>query len=98
MPIQYTWKVNQLKRRLDTGLVFNASYQVSATDGEINAETSGSVSLGEPDPESFIPYEDLTENVVLNWIYGKVGIEMENQLAEIIENQKNPKEAIGLPW
>jgi len=98
MPIQYTWKVTQLKRKLDTGLVFNAFYEVSATDGEFSAETNGRVSLGQPDSENFIPYEDLTESVVLNWVYEKVGKEMENLLLENIENQKNPKEASGLPW
>lgn len=98
MPIQYTWKVNQLKRKLDTGFVFNVVYELFATDGDFNAQTSGFVSLSQPDPESFIPYEDLSESIVLGWIYERVGKEIENQLADLIENQRNPKEATGLPW
>jgi hypothetical protein len=58
-------------------------------------------SLPSPDPESFIPYADLTQEQVLGWIWAN-GVDKDATEAAVlqqIENQKNPPVvAPPLPW
>jgi hypothetical protein len=54
-----------------------------------------------PDPSdpAYIPYESLTENDVIVWVWGDVDkIKTEAALASKIAAQKNPPVQSGLPW
>lgn len=55
----------------------------------------------EPDPtaEDFIPFENLTEEIVLGWVKNAMDTEaLEAGLASQIEAQKAPATVTGLPW
>ena len=101
MEIKYS--IRQLQRNTSDGGVIDAHWQVVAIEDKYNASTYGCVSF-EPDSskEDFIPYEDLTEEVVVQWVKDKLGEEyitnLEAGLAAQIEDQKAPKVASGLPW
>jgi hypothetical protein len=53
-------------------------------------------------PDSFIPYESLSEGTVVGWVKDKLGSEtvreIETNLAIQIDEQKNPKVESGTPW
>lgn len=94
-------KIEQLERHTETGIVFTAHWRASIQDGSYYATIYGSVQLPEPEG-NIIPYEELTEEIVLGWLTGILGEEfvssMEATLLAQIETQKNPPTASGLPW
>lgn len=102
------WKVTGMDRRLpdgDTcpdGAVYAAGWSASYEKNGAVSGGYGSVYFDEPDPNTFVPYSDLTEEEVLNWIFGVLGEEkvqaIEGGLKQQVEDQLAPKTATGLPW
>ena len=109
MPITYTWTPTTLIGYPEfagkTDVVTTAYYTVTASDGEY---TSSNQSLQQfvLDPEApFIPYNDLTPEIVTGWIQSALGPDgVENTYANLdaqIENQINPPVTVvnlPLPW
>jgi len=99
----FTWAVANLERNTADGVVFTVHYTVAATDGTYNSSAYGSIGLEQPDPESIIPYAELTPEVVIGWVQEKLG--GEEKVAEIqaalqaqLDEQHAPSKAAGLPW
>jgi hypothetical protein len=102
-----TWKIAQLKRKPSSGLVIEVTYIMNF---ELESETDrhvGSVTLeGDETSETFIPFEELTEAIVLEWVKTTVGEEKiteietnaETRLQERIDKKTNPEFLVGTPW
>lgn len=102
-----TWKIVQLKRNPSNGLVFEVTFIMNF---ELENETDrhvGSVELtGDPTSPSFIPYEELTEAIVLGWVkeeltqakITEIETSAEARLEDRIEKKANPEFLIGTPW
>jgi hypothetical protein len=94
--MEITWNIVDLNRNLPGGFVYTAHWTVFATDGAYSASSYGSCGF---DGELITPYEDLTKEQVLEWVWEKVNKEeTESTLAAQIEAQKNPVTATGVPW
>ena len=98
----YNWTIAQLERQTVTGGVIVAHWRATAQDGEYTAFAYGSASFT-PDPTAagFVPYDQLTEDDVLGWVWGQDDFDkdaMEVNLAQQIEEQKAPKTKTGVPW
>jgi len=100
----YTWKVAQLERLCATGEIQTVHYTVDARSEDLaySAGAYGSLGLDPADPDSMIPFADVTEEEVISWLQAKLGdekvAEIEQALSDQIENQRAPKVAQGLPW
>jgi hypothetical protein len=102
-----TWKVAQLKRTPTTGLVIDVTYIMNFNlEGESDRKV-GSVTLeGDPTDPNFIPFENLTEEVVLDWVKAAIGevevtaieAQYEQILQEKIDKKNNPEFLVGTPW
>ena len=94
------WTIAQLERNADDNGVVTAHWRVSAVDGDFTASTYGTCSwTPEPSTEGFVPFEELTEAMVIKWVKGSVDVEaIEASLASQIEDQKAPKVIAGTPW
>lgn len=102
-----TWKIAQLKRKPLSGLVIEVTYIMNF---ELEGETDrhvGSVTLeGDESSETFVPYEELTESIVLDWVKEELTQEkiteietsMEARLEKRIEKKTNPEFLTGTPW
>ena len=90
----------QLDRSLPEGIVVTCHWTCTLTDGDYTASSYGAEGFNQksPDDPDFIPYEDLTEEVVKGWVMDKIGADIEAGLEAQIEAQKNPTSAKGLPW
>ena len=96
--MEFTWQVVQMDRKTVDGFVNTVHYSVSATDGEYNASTYGTVGYAESGAP-MKPYADLTQAEVIGWVQESLGKDtVEASLATQIEAQKNPVQATGLPW
>ena len=92
-----TWKISTLDRDVATGYVTTAHWSASAVDGEHSASVYATVSWAEGTPT--IPYANLTEATVLNWVWESVDkTATESALAAQIALLKNPVTATGTPW
>jgi hypothetical protein len=90
------WKILSLHRRTADGFVFTAHWEATFTDGEYSSRVDSACYFS---GDLTTPYEDLTQDQVLNWVWEQVNKqEIEAILAAQIDEQKNPVSAIGVPW
>lgn len=97
----YTWNIANLERETSDGYVFTAHWTLSATDSDHSAGSYGSIGFERPEG-TLIPFEDLTKDLVIQWVQEKLGEEqvssMEDALQAQIDEQKAPSKESGLPW
>jgi hypothetical protein len=96
--MQIIWNITQLERRVESGHVFTACWKATATEGD-HSTFAYSTCRWEGDTPA-IPYESLTEETVLNWVWAS-GVDkeaIERSLIAQIEAQKNPVISTGIPW
>ena len=101
MAITKTWEVNTLERELADGYVKKVIFRVKGIDGsEEKARETGSVDLEKP--ETLIPYKDLTESKVLEWVKAKLGSEEVARIEKWLEDEialiNPPVTELGKPW
>ena len=95
----YLWTIQQMDRLTSDGFVVVVHYNVSATDGTYQASTYGTTSYTQTPGETYIPYEDLTQAVVVGWVQEALGKDtVEASLQGQIDALKNPVQESGLPW
>lgn len=94
------WNIACLERETSDNYVSTVHWTATATDGELSAGAYGSIGLERP--LTLIPYEELTKEVVLGWLFEKLGSEQkqaaEDALLAQIAEQKAPSKASGVPW
>ena len=83
-----------------TDVVITADWRCNGTDETYSGTCYGSCSFAPPSG-SFTPYEDLTQEQVLDWCYAN-GVDktaIEANVTSQIENQINPPVVVlPLPW
>jgi hypothetical protein len=100
---EYTWGVAQMERHTADGVVYTVHWTVTANDGTYSASGYGSIGLEPPEPDSMIPYADLTPETVIGWVQDKLGgtekvDEIQAALQAQIDQQRTPTTAQGVPW
>jgi hypothetical protein len=99
MAISYNWSVVNLDRKTSDGFVVTVHFNVSAVDGDYTASTYGTVGYTQEEGESYVPYANLTPEIVTGWVQESLGKDtVEASLASQIEALKNPTQESGLPW
>jgi hypothetical protein len=102
MATTFNWAVANLERHTADGVVFTVHYTVNADDGTYSAGAYGSLGLEAPEPDSMIPFDQLTEEIVVGWVKEKFGAEkvaeIEAALQAQIDEKTNPTKAAGVPW
>ena len=98
------WTISNLNSTLPDGCVTTAHWRVSKTDGTASGSVYGTISLPHKDHNdpTFIPYQDLTEAQVVQWVKEEMGADQvaahEAAVDAQIDAQKNPTAASGVPW
>ena len=106
--MEYTWKITEIKVKNEEthqNAVVQTYWQKIGTDAEGNIGifegATPFTSVDVPENE-FVPVDQLTESIVLNWIQSKIDDTYENHIHEMIlksiEDSKNPEQTIDLPW
>lgn len=92
-----TWTISTLDRDVATGFVKTAHWQATAVDGEHTASIYSTASWADGTVNT--PYENLTPETVLAWVWETVSKQAtEDALAANIALQKNPVTSTGVPW
>jgi hypothetical protein len=96
--------IANLDRALPAGIVTTVHWTATQTDGDFTASAYGSLGVPakEPSDPTFIPFDQLTEAEVKQWVLTTMGEEqvaaLQANLDGQIEAQKHPTSASGLPW
>jgi hypothetical protein len=94
----YNWTITTTNFDVATGFITTAHWTATAVDGDYTASTYSTCSWADGSPT--VPYADVTEAQVLQWVWDS-GVDKdatEAALAQNIELQKNPVTATGVPW
>lgn len=102
---EFTWEINQLEREIHDGFVFGVDCNLVGTrnDGNLRESYFHFVELPRTEnPENFVPYEELTHDIVVTWIEQALG---ENEISSSkacinsqLDEQEAPTKAAGIPW
>ena len=98
------WSIANLDFTLPECCVTVAHWRVSKTDGDHTGSVYGTISLPHKDHTApdFIPYQNLTEAIVIGWVKEEMGADQvaahEAAVQAQIDAQKNPTTAAGVPW
>jgi len=104
----YTWNVTALYTQTiegDENYVVIANYIVVGIDDTYSAELSNIARFSTASVSPFIPYEDLTEDIVIGWIQDDLGVDGVSNLEACIQGQINSQinppvtqQNTPLPW
>jgi hypothetical protein len=86
----YTWNVTSLYTETIDGeqnYVVIANYEVVGVDGEYTASLSNIARFSTASVTPFVPYEDLTQDVVIGWIQSELGVDGVSNLEACIQGQ-----------
>ena len=96
------WTITNTDRNTADGFIFCVHWTASQTDGDFSASTYSTASFTKEDGINYVPYKDLTEAAVIEWVKSSLGAEgvaaVDAALAANIAAQKAPVTATGTPW
>lgn len=69
-----TWTITSMESQPTTGIVLLANWQCLGEQDGFTFSICGSSSFPDPE-EGYIPYPDLTEDEVLNWVWTVGGVD-----------------------
>ena len=95
--MKITWSILAVKAT--EGLITEAKYLVTAKDGDLEVASEGNWFFR--NPKLFIPFDDVTEPIVIGWIKAEtmqnktniVELRLSEQLSSLATQQSTP-----LPW
>lgn len=104
MAVEFKWDIVQLETKPQEGeltdVVACVHWIRSASEGIYYAESRGSMGCASPSSTDFTAYPDLTKEQVEAWLDSGLDVfSIDNDLVNVIDNQKNPPIVIlPLPW
>ena len=86
----FTWAVTALYTETvatEQDYVVIANYTVVGVDGEYTASLSNIARFNTASVSPFIPYDELTEDIVIGWIQADLGVDGVSNLEACIQGQ-----------
>ena len=106
--MNYTWIINAMYvvQNPEPNYVVNVIWTLSGTDGQYTASIQGNTELAvNQEQTDYIPYADLTEEIVIGWVQNALGptgiYNYEQNIVGQIDSMINPPvspEQAPLPW
>lgn len=103
-----TWDIANMERHLPDGStppdgeVYTIHWTVNLEDQGESAGAYGSIGLGDPDPGTYTPFDQITKDQAIGWVKDALGAEqvssIEAALEQQIQQKLNPTSAAGVPW
>lgn len=105
-----TWKIYNLEHEISNGLVIKVTYGcVVESEGFLNRSVGEITLTGDPSSPDFVAYNDLTEEIVIDWVKAELESNEEGSVASLESKiQAQVQQAIdaaaaktteeGLPW
>jgi len=92
-------RITDLTHKVKNGAVVSVFWEAVMSDAGFSFSDYGKLEFfPDPDDPDFIPYGDLTEEIVKGWVLDKIGADIEQRLVAKIGEKENPTFTSGLPW
>ena len=106
MTVEKVWTITQLQTypqsEGEADVVCAAAWNVSGTDGTYSGSLNGSTAFKLNPDEPFVPFDQLTESQVLEWVFASLGEEgkatAEADVDAQIEYAASKVQDAPLPW
>lgn len=85
--LKYLWRFDAPEIADEGGLekvIKVLSWVLVATDGEREFAKSGRLALPEPDAKTFVPYEKLTQDVLVDWVENNPDVDPDYEKALLV--------------
>ena len=101
------WQIYDTKKQVSDGLVIEVTYGcIAQIENEIDRVIDVITIIGDTSDPNFIPYESLTEQIIINWVKTVLGSEQVADIEATVQNNVTARKAIkdsetvksGLPW
>jgi hypothetical protein len=102
------WDIVNMERELPDGAtppngqIHTIHYTVTRYDQSETAGSYGSVGLGDPNPDDYTPFSQITKEQAVGWVKDALGAEqvaaIETSLEAQIQEELNPTRSAGVPW
>ena len=105
--MESNFKIVSMKRTPVDGVVINVTFIIYFSLEGITDRHVGSINLvGDPSSSDFVPFGELTEELVIEWVNDELGADklaeiftnMETRLQEKLDKKNNPEFIVGTPW
>jgi hypothetical protein len=100
----HNWKIYDLKRTISEDVVTEVTYALQTEFSGSNARSISTTPVtGSIDDPDFIPFNDLTEEVVLSWVTGSIDVQSletanSASIAKRIARKAARTTTNGTPW
>lgn len=107
MATNFTWTIDAMYtlQTPDPNYVVNVIWTLTGVDGEFTASIGGNTVFDSNQSSTFIPYNELTQDIVIGWVQANLGEQgIANYEANVngqIASKQNPPvspENTPLPW
>ena len=98
--MEYHWSIGNLTRQADNGLVYDVEYSYETyTSGQSAGIYGQMLVTGSSTEPGFIPFEDLTQDIVLRWITGIFDIPIiQTELSSSLNKLLTTQSIAETPW
>ena len=103
----YTWTINAMYtvQQPDPDYVVNVVWTLTGVDGEYTASIGGNTLFDSQQANPFIPYNELTQEIVIGWVQSNLGPQgianyeanVQGQIDSMINPPVSPQNT-PLPW
>ena len=107
MATQFTWTIDQMftLQTPDPDYVVNVIWTLTGVDGEFTASIGGNTVFNSNQSSQFIPYNELTQDIVIGWVQASLGADgianyeanVNGQIDSMINPPVSPQNT-PLPW
>lgn len=101
--MDFRWSVENLRRNTDDGGVITVFWKCTAvgvTDKHGAEVYKASKFDFTPDPTApdFVPFDSLTEDFVLHWVWHEIQDDVEEEMTRLFADQVITGTSVGKPW
>ena len=103
----YTWTIDAMYtlQQPDPNYVVNVIWTLTGVDGTVNARVGGNTTFNSVQSTTFIPYDQLTQEIVIGWVQADLGEQgianfeanVQGQIDSILNPPVSPQRT-PLPW
>jgi len=107
MATTYTWTIDRMYtlQTPDPDYVVNVLWTLTGVDGQYTASIGGNTMFDSNQSSTFIPYQDLTQEIVIGWVQNNLGEQgianyeanVQGQLNSMANPPVSPQNT-PLPW
>jgi len=101
--MDFRWSIENLRRNTGDGGVITVFWKCTAVGvtnkhGEELYKASTLDFTPDPTAADFVPFDSLTEEIVLAWVWSEIQLDVEEEMTRLYADKVIPATSVGKPW